>query len=608
MTNLIEDYALLGDLRCAALVSRTGSIDWFCPGRFDAPACFAALLGNHDHGYWQIAPTEDVLRCERRYQPDTLVLETHFTTHSGEVTLTDSMPLDGAGHLIRTLKCTRGAIDMQMHCAPRFGYGKHKPDNVSDSDSDHGQDANYNDNAGQDGQRIYFQHQHISLRLWSANIAMSIDTGAAHSRFTLAAGDEAVFVLSWPGSTGGLAELPNVEQALTDCADWWRQWISRSTYSGPWEEAVNRSLITLKALTYEPAGGMVAAPTSSLPEVIGGKANYDYRFCWLRDAAFALKVMLNAGYKNEADAWCDWLCKAIHQHDDHLHALYTVDATEAPEEITLDWLPGYEGSQPVRAGNAANHQYQLDVRGELIEILHLARSHGLVLDDDIWGLQCRILDSMRRRWREPDTGIWEFRTMCEHFTHSKVLAWVAYDRSIRDAECFGFAAPLDEWRLQRDQIRAEVLARGVHPQGGYFVQHYGSAEVDASLLMIPLVNFLPATDSRMTATIAIIEQTLMEDGLIRRYRVGDQANIEGTFLTCAFWLVDNYWLAGRKEDARALFEQLLSLGNDVGLLAEEYDVRHRRFLGNFPQGLSHLALVSSARLMSTGDEGEVFLE
>lgn len=590
----IEDYALLSDLRCAALVARDGSIDWFCPGRYDAPACFAALLGDRRHGYWQIAPVAPVVRCGRRYQPDTLVLETCFITATGELTVTDAMPAGGPNQLIRKLSCTRGELDVQIQCAPRFGYGRHRPRIATASH--------------QQGSQIDFGYDDSWLRLYSPHLPLHTDQDTAGAQTKLQAGDELTFVLSWANSRDGFAEPGDTDAALTDCAHEWRRWLAQSTYCGPWQAEVNRSLITLKALTYEPAGGMVAAPTTSLPEVIGGQANYDYRFCWLRDAAFALKVMLNAGYQQEAAAWCQWLCKAMHQHDNHLHALYTVDATEAPEEITLHWLPGYANSQPVRAGNAANHQYQLDVRGELIEILHLARGHGLVLDDDIWGLQCRILDSMRRRWREPDTGIWEFRTLCEHFTHSKVLAWVAYDRSIRDAERFGFDAPVNEWRRQRAEIRADILARGVHPDGGYFVQHYGSAEVDASLLMIPLVDFLPASDPRMQATLAVIEQTLLEDGLVRRYRVGDQANVEGTFLTCSFWLVDNYWLCGRRKEAVALFEQLLGLCNDVGLLAEEYDVNQRRLLGNFPQGLSHLALVSSARLMSTGDAGEVSLE
>ncbi len=593
MTSPIADYALLGDLRCAALVSRSGSIDWFCPGRFDAPACFAALVGSRAHGYWQIAPASDDVSVERRYQPDTLVLETRFTTRNGEMTVTDAMPLGGTCHLIRKVFCERGEMAVEMRCAPRFEYGKEKPDAESEQ--------------AEEGQRVLFMHNDDCLRL-SSRQAMVLADGAANARFTLQQSDEAVFVLSWAAPREGFAAVPDTEQALADCAAWWRRWVARSNYRGPWQDYVNRSLITLKALTYEPAGGMVAAPTTSLPEVIGSQANYDYRFCWLRDAAFALKVMLDTGYKEEAAAWRDWLSTAMHQHEHHLHALYTVEGAVAPEEKTLGWLPGYLGSQPVRSGNAANHQYQLDVRGELIEVLHLARGHGLLLDDDIWDLQCRILDSLRGRWREPDTGIWEFRTMCEHFTHSKVLAWVAYDRSIRDAERFVLAAPLEEWRRQREMIREDVLANGVDPEGGYFVQHYGSSEVDASLLMIPLVGFLPAADSRMKATVAAIEQQLVEGGFVRRYRVGDQANIEGTFLTCAFWLVDNYWLAGRKDDAQVLFERLLGLCNDVGLLSEEYDVGAQCLLGNFPQGLSHLALVSSTKLMLTGDKDAVALE
>jgi GH15 family glucan-1,4-alpha-glucosidase len=394
--------------------------------------------------------------------------------------------------------------------------------------------------------------------------------------------------------------VPNVPECLIDCADWWRAWVSRSRYRGQWEALVKRSLITLKALTFQPGGGMVAAPTTSLPEVSGGSANYDYRFCWLRDAAFALKVLLNEGYTEEAHAWCEWLRKAIEQHDGHLHALYTIDAEVAPEERELQWLPGYQQSKPVRSGNAASHQYQLDVRGELIEVLHLARSYGLMLHDDIWSLQCRILEQLRWRWREPDSGIWEFRTICDHLTHSKVLAWVAYDRSICDAEKYGLYAPLDEWREQREAIRADILLKGIDAKGGYFTQRYGRPEVDASLLMIPLVGFLPADDIRMQATIAKIETELCSAGLVRRYRTGDQANVEGMFIPCSFWLADVYWLAGRHRDAETVFSRLRGLCNDLGLLAEEYDIYTGQQLGNFPQGLSHLALISTARLLATG--------
>lgn len=352
---------------------------------------------------------------------------------------------------------------------------------------------------------------------------------------------------------------------------------------------------------------MVAAPTTSIPEVPGGQANYDYRFCWIRDAAFALKVFLNEGFKQEACQWRDWLLKALAQHDEPLHALYTIDATVAPPEQELTWLSGFMQSKPVRAGNAASRQYQIDLRGELMEVLHLARSNGLELEDEIWQAQCDILADLKHHWHQPDAGMWEFRTLCEHLTHSKVLAWVAYDRSICDAERFDLPAPLAEWRQLRDEIRADVLERGLHPDG-YFTQTYGASEVDASLLMLPLVGFLPADDPRILATVAKIERDLCENGLIRRYRKGDQANVEGMFLPCCFWLVDNYWLAGRKRDAEILFQRLLGLTNDLGLLAEEYHLDTQQLMGNFPQGLSHLALISSARLLATDSEAEIRLD
>lgn len=594
MPELINDYSLLSNLRCAILVSRAGSMDWYCPGRFDAPACFAALLGSREHGHWIIAPCDKNLTVTRQYRQDTLVLETCFTTPAGSVRVTDAMPLEAGCHLVvRQVECLAGQMEMCMTCAPRFEYGKcksvpHKPEH------------NHN--------RIAFEWQNERLALSAGGVQITIDGADARAEFTMEAGQSCWFTLSFAPASQTLPEQPNVEQALADCAGWWREWISRNQYNGRWDGAVKRSLITLKAMTYEPSGGMVAAPTTSLPEVPGGKANYDYRFCWLRDAAFALKVLLNAGYKEEACAWRDWLLNAVDEHEGHLHALYTIDAKVAPEEQTLTWLPGYHDSQPVRAGNAASHQYQLDVRGELIEVFHLTRCHGLELTPEIWQLQCEILEHLKYRWREPDAGIWEFRTLCDHLTHSKVLAWVAYDRSIRDAERFQLAAPLDEWRNERDAIRADVLSKGVDPEGGFFTQRYGYRDVDASLLMIPLVGFLPADDPRMQATIAIIERDLCSGGLVRRYRTGDQANVEGMFLPCSFWLADNYWLAGRHRDAEAMFTRLLGLCNDVGLLAEEYDLRSGQQLGNFPQGLSHLALISTARLLTTERESEVSLE
>ena len=360
-------------------------------------------------------------------------------------------------------------------------------------------------------------------------------------------------------------------------------------------------------MIYIPTGGMVAAPTTSLPEVPGGAANYDYRFCWLRDAAFALAVLLNEGFRKEACHWRDWLLKVMDLHDEPLHALYTVEATVAPPEEELDWLPGYVGSRPVRAGNAASRQYQLDVRGELMEILHLARKHGLDLSDKIWALQCEIMSHLETRWRKPDTGIWEFRTLCDHLTHSKVLSWVAFDRCIKDAEQFGFDGPLDNWRHLRDEIRADILEHGVDAEGGHFTQRYGAPDVDASLLMIPMVGFLPADDPRMLATVKVIERDLCEEGLVRRYRTGDQANDEGVFLACSFWLVHNYCLSGRQKDAETLFERLLGLANDVGLLAEEYDPGRQVQLGNFPQGLTHLGVISTAKLIAQSSGADVDL-
>jgi len=588
MFSPIENYALLGNLRCAALVSRAGSIDWFCPGRFDAPACFSAILGNEQHGRWQISPQTADFQVKRQYQKDTLVLETCFITATGTAYVTDTMPI-GACHIVRKVHCRDGFVSLQMCCNPRFGFGKYEPVARAVADA------------------IIFDWQGEKLRL-CASISMSCDTANAAAEFELRAGEECWFTLTHAAQDRAMPPVPDVFESLTTCAEWWRAWLSRCQYRGQWDDMVKRSLITLKALTFEPGGGMVAAPTTSLPEVPGGSANYDYRFCWLRDAAFALKVLLNEGYTEEARAWCEWLRKAVEQRDGHLHALYTIAAEITPNVQELEWLPGYQNSKPVRIGNAANHQYQLDVRGELIEVLHLARRHGLALHDDIWTLQCRILEELHSRWREPDTGIWEFRTICDHLTHSKVLAWVAYDRSICDAETYGLYAPLDEWREQREAVRADILQHGVDAKGGYFTQRYGYPDVDASLLMIPLVGFLPADDPRMQATVAKIETELCSAGLVRRYRTGDQASVEGMFIPCSFWLADVYWLAGRHRDARTLFSRLLGLCNDVGLLAEEYDIYKGQQLGNFPQGLSHLALISTARLLATRSEKEAELD
>ncbi len=590
----ISDYALLGNLRCAALVSRQGSIDWFCPKKFDAPACFAALLGNDQHGCWSLAPRTDAVAIERHYRDGTMILETCFTTPTGMVKVTDLMPLADGCHLVRLVECVEGEVTMVTRCAPRFYYGKTLPEITRDEKTD----------------SILFHATGHRLRLTASgeSITFTLADSAACASVTLTSGKQCTFILSFADRNESLTPPPDAHQALQECSNWWINWTERNHYQFRWGDAVKRSLITLKAMTYQPSGGMVAAPTTSLPEVPGGTANYDYRYCWLRDAAFAVKVLLNSGPKEEAADWLNWLLKAVSNHDEPVHALYTIDATIAGEEHELPWLPGYLDSRPVRAGNAASRQYQLDVRGELMEVFHLARRSDIPMSEDIWQLQCKILEELDERWGEPDTGIWEFRTIKDHLTHSKVMAWVAYDRCIRDAECFNLSAPLEHWRAQRDAIRADILKNGVDKTGGFFTQRYGSTEVDASLLMIPLVGFVSADDPRMLATLAAIERDLCEDGLVYRYRTGDQAGNEGVFLACCFWLADNYWLAGRKQEAVALFERLLSLCNDVGLLAEEYDLNTQQLLGNFPQGLSHLALISTARLMSTASEDEVSLD
>lgn len=590
MSKPIEDYALLGNLRCAALIARDGSIDWFCPGRFDKPACFSALLGDGTHGRWSIAPRDALVSSKRHYQRDTLVLETHFETAGGEVRILDTMPVDQDCHIVRIVEGVSGTVAMRMVCNPRFEFGKQAP-RLKPADNN----------------SVVFHGDGERLALSTDIQDIQCEGDSAHLEFNINAGEQHWFVLSYAAADEHLPSPPHPQQSMADCADWWRNWIAHCNYQGRWEDQVKRSLITLKAMIYEPTGGMVAAPTTSLPEVPGGGANYDYRFCWLRDAAFALAVLLNEGFRKEACAWQEWLLKIMEIHDEPLHALYTVSATVAPKEKELDWLPGYANSRPVRSGNAASKQYQLDVRGELMEILHLARRHGLDLSEDIWALQCDIMDHLEHRWRDRDTGIWEFRTICDHLTHSKVLSWVAFDRCIKDSERFGFDAPLDKWRRLRDEIRADVLENGVDPDNGHFTQRYGAPDVDASLLMIPLVGFLPADDPRMLATVKKIEQDLCEDGLVRRYRTGDQANDEGLFLACCYWLADNYCLSGRKDDAEKIFLRLLDLSNDVGLLAEEYDPRTQRQWGNFPQGLSHLGLISTAKLIAQADQADISL-
>jgi GH15 family glucan-1,4-alpha-glucosidase len=587
----IEDYALISNIRGAALVGRNGSIDWLCLPRFDSPACFAALLGRPENGRWLLAPADDGAQVQRRYRPHALVLETEYRTRDGVVRLTDCMPsLDGRCEVVRLVQGISGRVPMRMELVIRFGYGRVVPwvRRVGDS---------LIATAGPD-----------SLRL-RASVATAGEGMTTVARFEVGPGDSVPFVLTYFPSHEAppLAVDPHAAVAATETS--WGEWCRKSTYEGAWPEAVGTSLMVLKALTYAPTGGIVAAATTSLPEFIGGTRNWDYRFCWLRDATLTLYALLSAGYRREADDWREWLLRAAAGRPQDLQVLYGVAGERELPERTLDWLDGYAGSTPVRSGNAAAQQLQLDIYGEIIDTLHVGRAAGLQPHEAAWDLQCVLLDFLESNWMQPDNGIWEMRGPPQHFTHSKVMAWLAFDRAIKAVEKTPLGGPVARWRGLREQIHHEVCTRGYDAGRGMFVQHYGSRHTDASLLMLPLVGFLPATDARVQSTLAAIERDLTVDGLVRRYAtesgVDGLAPGEGVFLPCSFWLADNYALCGRRDEAVALFERLLSLRNDVGLLAEEYDPRARRQLGNFPQAFTHVGLVNTAcnlsRLDGPGD-------
>lgn len=583
MTQPIKDYALIGNLRCAALVGRNGSIDWFCPPRFDAPACFSKLLGTEQHGFWQIAPTHAPTRIHRYYEQDTLVLCTEFDCQGAKVRVTDHMPVGDASLIVRCVEGLAGSLAMHMHLSPRFGYGA-RPARCEP-------EANGCSLWAEDRQRLLL-HSALPLELAADH---------AVARFEMQAGQTACFILQHLPPDQAPTPAGEALQLLDDCRRWWRSWVSQSTYHGRWRDAVIRSLITLKALTYLPTGSMVAAPTTSLPEAPGAGANWDYRFCWIRDAVWALDILIDSNYLDEVHAWRDWLMHVMDKHGD-LRVLYDLHGEASMDERELDWLPGHLDSRPVRIGNAARDQHQLDVYGQLIDLLHIGRRSGMRPNQHSWHRQCRLLDRVAGCWHQPDEGIWELRGRRRNYIHSKVYAWVAFDRSIRDAEEYGLHAPLERWRAVRDEIHAQVCERGVDPRRGAFKQSYEDAEPDASLLMIPLLGFLPVDDPRVRATIAWIEQDLLRDGLVYRFHPQDsEAGWEGAFLACSFWMVDNLIMDQREEQAEALFARLLALRNDVGLLAEEYHPSHG-LLGNFPQALSHLALVKTAYLMQACEQ------
>jgi GH15 family glucan-1,4-alpha-glucosidase len=577
----IEDYALIGDTQTGALVSRDGSIDWLCFPRFDSGACFAALLGNRQHGRWRVAPADGIVAITRRYRGASLILETEFTTSTGVVRLVDFMPPRGTEpDVVRIVEGVEGQVEMDVDLVVRFDYGTIVPW-VRRIEGD------WTAVAGPD-----------SLTLRTPADLEGIDL-ATRARFTLSAGERMPFVLTWHPSHKPVVTIPDPFAALEDTEAWWQSWVRSFVYEGPWKDQVLRSAITLKALTFAPTGGIVAALTTSLPEKIGGVRNWDYRYCWLRDATLTLFSLINCGFLTEAAAWRNWLLRAAAGDPAQLQTMYGAAGERRLPELILDSLPGYEDSRPVRIGNAAVKQFQLDVYGEVIDTLHVARGAGLEPDESAWAVEKVILDFVERAWHEPDEGIWEVRGPRRHFTHSKVLAWVAFDRSIKSAENFGLTGPVERWRQIRQEIHDDVCRRGFNATLGTFTQSYGSEELDASLLQIPLVGFLPVDDPRVAGTVAAIEKHLMRQGFVERYKTsGDVDGLpegEGVFLACSFWLADAYMLQGRRDEAHQLFERLLSLTNDLGLLAEEVDVESGRHLGNFPQAFSHVALINTAR-------------
>jgi len=588
MPGRIEDYALIGDMQTAALVGRDGSVDWLCLPRFDSPAVLAGLLGTEENGFWRIGPTScdgasPPVATRRSYDEDSLVLRSEWDTGQGTVRVIDFMPpREGAPQLIRIVEGVSGQVPMRSELRMRFSYGRVAPwvqQVVGRTKAVAGPDS-----------------------VWLDTTAETHGKDTTVSDFTVGPGDRIALSISWQLSHSGPPLVPDPEVALETTAAFWREWVGHCTYTGPYREAVVRSLITLKALTYAPTGGIVAAPTTSLPEDIGGVRNWDYRYTWLRDAAITLSSLLRTGYRQEAHAWREWLLRAVAGDPENLQIMYGIAGERGLEETVLDWLPGYEGSTPVRIGNAAVGQLQLDVFGETIEALYLADRAGLPPNEDAAALQLQLISYLEQHWRSPDEGIWEMRGPRRHFVHSKVMVWVAVDRTIKLLESEAAVGPLDRWRALREEIHADVCENGYDPERNTFTQSYGDDALDAALLQIPQVGFLPPDDKRVIGTIEAIQRELLTpDGFVLRYpTAGDQVGVdglpgdEGAFLACSFWLADDLAMIGRLDEARDLFERLLALRNDLGLLAEEWDPRLQRQVGNVPQAFSHVAQIDAA--------------
>ena len=585
MAGLIEDYAVIGNCETMALVGRDGSIDWLCLPRFDSAACFAALLGDEGHGRWRIFPAAAPSAVTRRYRDGTLILETTFETETGAVVLVDCMTRRaGTSNLLRRVRGVRGSVAMHAELTVRFDYGISVPWVSRTGDG-----------------RIQFVAGPDRLLLQTTINVENKELRTAGD-FEVRAGEDVDFSLGWSRSYHRAPDKLDIGQVIEMEDRGWRDWSSRFPGVGEWSDIVLRSLITLKALTHYETGGIVAAATTSLPEKIGGARNWDYRYCWLRDATLTLYALLESGFVGEAEAWRQWLIRAVAGSPEQLQIMYGIAGERRLDEWTIPWLPGYENSAPVHIGNAASGQVQLDVYGEVMDALYYGRTRGLPSDETMWGLERALVGHLRQIWDAPDDGLWEVRGGRRQFTHSKVMAWVAVDRAIRSAEEFNLEAPLDDWRAWRRQIHDEVCGQGFDAELNAFVQYYGGKTLDASLLMIALVGFLPATDPRVRGTVAAIERDLLRDGFVIRYDTASSHDGlppgEGAFLACSFWLADNYVLQGRLEDARCLFERLVKLTNDVGLLAEEYDPVLKRQVGNFPQAFSHIALINTAYNLS----------